>query len=255
MEARRRDVLRGAGLLAMGAGIGIVGLGEALGWANERTNQVVSAATRANGPRGVTGVGDLNAIWELATDSPRIALTFDDGPCANWTSMVLDILDTYQTPATFFMVGERLARHEDVIRGRMGRHEVGNHTWSHQDLSRLDYRRAKRQLVRAHEVITERIGVEPRVFRPPYGRVGGAALLAAAELSYQTVFWSRKMREATFDTEQQIAAVLRETVPGTILLAHDVGKKDRLVALRGLPDMIQGLRQRGFEFVTVSQAV
>lgn len=250
----RRRFLRDGAILALGVGVGVTGLGE-LQQVSARRAVVGedSAASTIDGPHGVTGQGQLAALWEVKTDHPLVALTFDDGPAPQWTTMVLDTLDRYQVPATFFMIGERLRANAGVVRGRMAQHEVGNHTWDHHDLALLDYEHARVQLERAHEQIADVISVAPRLCRPPFGHVGGAASLAAAELGYRMVFWSRKMHEAHYNTCQQVAAVLRETVPGTIMLAHDVGHTDRLVALKGLPAMIAGLRDRGFEFVTVSQ--
>src|SRR5512133_3815794 len=99
METERRDFLREVARVALGAGIGVVGLGEAMGWGRANGNRNAFAATRAHGLGGVTGKGRVNGVWEIKTDSPMIALTFDDGPCENWTTMVLDILERYDTPA------------------------------------------------------------------------------------------------------------------------------------------------------------
>jgi peptidoglycan/xylan/chitin deacetylase (PgdA/CDA1 family) len=249
----RRGLLRDAGVLALGAGIGTIGLGQLADVADVRRDaRAGSAATdvsvRISPPRG-----RLVLTWEVDTEHPLVALTFDDGPRPEWTNLVLDTLDRYKTPATFFMVGRRVRKYASVVRGRLGRHEVGNHTWDHLDLAFRDDDQARSDLVRAHHAIADVLGREPVLFRPPYGHIGGAAALAAAELGYQVVLWSQKMREAHYNTPLQVAAVLRDTIPGTILLAHDVGARDRLVSLRGLPAMIIGLRARGFEFVTVSE--
>jgi peptidoglycan/xylan/chitin deacetylase (PgdA/CDA1 family) len=79
-------------------------------------------------------------------------------------------------------------------------------------------------------------------------------VLAAAELGYRVLLWSLQMRESHFpgDPAGQARDIVEKTQPGTILLAHDVGPRDRLVGIRGLPDMIEGLRGRGYQFVTVS---
>jgi len=85
--------------------------------------------------------------------------------------------------------------------------------------------------------------------------MGGSTALAAARLGYQVVLWSLQMVESEYpnDPVGHARHIVEQTVPGSILLAHDVGAEDRLVALRGLPDMIRGLRQHGYEFVTVSE--
>jgi peptidoglycan/xylan/chitin deacetylase (PgdA/CDA1 family) len=85
--------------------------------------------------------------------------------------------------------------------------------------------------------------------------LGGSTALAANELAYRVVLWSVQMVESAFpnDPVGHARHIVGRTEPGTILLAHDVGPSNRLIALRGLPDMITQLRARGFEFVTVSE--
>jgi peptidoglycan/xylan/chitin deacetylase (PgdA/CDA1 family) len=80
-------------------------------------------------------------------------------------------------------------------------------------------------------------------------------MLAAAELGYEVVLWSLQMLESEFpgDPAGHARHIVERVAPGAILLAHDIGAGDRLVALNGLPDMITGLRRRGFDFVTVSE--
>lgn len=92
------------------------------------------------------------------------------------------------------------------------------------------------------------------MLRPPYGHLSGAALAAAARMRYDIALWSLQMREQQFrgDPAGHARHIIDRTRPGTILLAHDTGNDDRLVALKGLPQMIDGLRANGFHFVTVS---
>ena len=252
----RRRLLRDTAVLALGAGIGSVGFNEYTEVADGKVAiHAADVAATVNGLNGATGRGRIMMTWEVPTEHPLIALTFDDGPRPDWTDMVLRTLEEHKVPATFFMIGRRVRKYGHVVKGRLGRHEVGNHTWNHLDLATRDDEQARSDLLQGHQAIVETLGITPRLFRPPYGHVGGAAALAAAELGYQMILWSRKMREATYNTRQQVEVVLRETTPGTILLAHDVGAADRLVSLRGLPDMITGLRARGFEFVTVSDLI
>jgi peptidoglycan/xylan/chitin deacetylase (PgdA/CDA1 family) len=122
-------------------------------------------------------------------------------------------------------------------------------------MARMDAECAVADLRRAHTAIAEATGQEPRLLRPPWGHVGGGTVLAAAELEYELVLWSMRMREAEFpdDPAGHAKAIVAEVRPGSIVLAHDVGDSNRLVALRGLPDMITQLRARGYEFVTVSE--
>ena len=106
-------------------------------------------------------------------------------------------------------------------------------------------------------MIHEVTGRAPALMRPPYGHLGGSTLLAADSLGYDIVLWSQQMRERAFadDPDAQVRAIVDAVRPGDIVLAHDVGADRRLVALRRLGAMIDGLRERGFRFATVSQLI
>jgi peptidoglycan/xylan/chitin deacetylase (PgdA/CDA1 family) len=193
--------------------------------------------------------------YYVETTEPVVAFTFDDGPGPQWTPMVLDALDAAAVPATFFMVGRNLEEHADLVRHRMGRHEVGNHSWSHDDLATLDRIGVETELSRAHEMIKKVFGRAPTVMRPPFGHLGGSTVLAADMFDYDIVLWSHLMREKYYrnDPDGQVRDIVDNVRPGSIILAHDIGKQHRLVALRRLGDMFAGLRARGFRFATVSE--
>ncbi|KAB1940791.1 polysaccharide deacetylase family protein [Micromonospora sp. ALFpr18c] len=249
----RRDLLRGAALVATGmaAGAGATDM-----WFTHRRLPLgggPASATLGNGPQDV-GSGVLPVVWSGTTTRRLVALTFDDGPAPQWTPMVLDTLAEHRVPATFFMVGAQVRRHADVVRGRLTEHEVGNHSWQHRDLAQMDAAAAYDDLRRSHDVIAEVTGAPPRLVRPPYGHLGGAVLHAAARLDCRLVLWSLQMveREYPDDPAGHARRIVADVRPGAIVLGHDVGQPRRLVALRGLPDMINGLRARGYTFVTVS---
>jgi peptidoglycan/xylan/chitin deacetylase (PgdA/CDA1 family) len=255
MRVDRRKFLSGAALAAAGAVGGAVGVPlvrralamdrPALGGGYAPAADALTAARSPN----------TTITYFVATDEPVVAFTFDDGPAPKWTPTVLDALDEWQVPATFFMVGKNLAAHADVVRGRLDRHEVGNHTWSHADLATLDRQRVRDQITRAHDTIRRVTGRSPTLLRPPYGHLGGSTILAADSLHYDVVLWSHQMREKKFrnDPGAQARDIIDNVRPGSIVLAHDVGPARRLVALRRLGEMFAGLKARGFRFVTVSE--
>jgi peptidoglycan/xylan/chitin deacetylase (PgdA/CDA1 family) len=193
--------------------------------------------------------------YYVSCSEPVVAFTFDDGPAPNWTPMVLDALDEWNVPATFFMVGRNVERHGSLLRGRLDRHEIGNHTWSHADLARLDFDHTVADLARTHETIRRVTGRTPTLMRPPFGHLGGSTILAADSLRYSVVLWSHQMNERAYsrDPQGQVREIVEGVTPGSIVLAHDVGDQRRLVALRRLGDMFSGLRARGYRFVTVPE--
>ncbi|MFC4106005.1 polysaccharide deacetylase family protein [Micromonospora zhanjiangensis] len=253
MGVARRRLLGGALVAAGGAVVG--GAATAL-WPLLGPDRLPISGGYA--PAGVARTwsprGQVQVHWHVPTDEPLVALTFDDGP-GPWTPMVLDALDRADAPATFFMVGERLTRAPELVRGRLDRHEVGNHTWAHRDLAQLDEAGVRDQLTRTHDAIHRLLGRSPTLMRPPWGHLGGSTLTVVDELGYDVVMWSQQMRETMFqaDPPAQVRDIVDNAKPGTIVLAHDVGGPDRLVALRQIGAFIDGFRARGLKPVTVSE--
>ena len=194
--------------------------------------------------------------WAVETTKRLVALTFDDGPVPNCTPLVLDALDAVNVPATFFLVGQRLEKNARLVEGRLSRHEVGNHTWSHEDLSLLNFGAARAEIEKAHQVITRIVGREPRLFRPPYGHLGTLALRAADEFNYEIILWSQGVTESEFQNTpgSVVPFVVDNMKPGTIFLAHDaVADNVEPVFLNSISTVVAELRDDGYEFVTVSE--
>jgi len=258
VRATRRRVLRGGGLVGGGVALGIVGFGELANVSERKLPLLPGPAAATIGDRSVEpGRGQLRITWNVKTDERLVALTFDDGPRPQWTNMVLQTLERLETSATFFLVGRRVRKYPAVLRGKVDRHEVGNHTWNHLDAARRSQEEVYGDLRQAHDAIVDVTGKTPVLFRPPYGHFGGSAVLAADRLGYDLALWSLQMAEADFpgDPRGHARHIVSHVAPGTILLAHDIdaGGRDRRVALDGLPDMITALRSQGYEFVTVSE--
>ncbi|NUT32439.1 MAG: polysaccharide deacetylase family protein, partial [Hamadaea sp.] len=209
----------------------------------------------AGNPLAWSDRGGVRVVWHVPTTAPVVALTFDDGPLPEWTPRVLDTLADLGAPATFFLVGERLREHAGLVRDRYDGHEIGNHSWSHADLARLDAPAALRQIRACHDEIARRLGRTARLLRPPWGHLGGSTLVAADALGYDVVLWSQRMREQEHEARPAgiVDSVVAEARPGAILLAHDVGARRRLVTVDHLAAVVAGLRAKGLRLVTVSQ--
>jgi peptidoglycan/xylan/chitin deacetylase (PgdA/CDA1 family) len=254
MRVSRRTLLRGSLLVAGGALAGVAAV-EGQHWLGpDRLPLGGGYAPAADNLKDVRHPG-TSVTYYVQTTEPVVAFTFDDGPGPMWTKMVLDILDDHAVPATFFVVGKNLSAHRDLVRGRLDRHEVGNHSWSHPDLAELDLAGVRRQISRTHGTVHSVTGREPGLLRPPYGHLGGSTLLAADSLGYDVVLWSHQMHEAAYrsNPEGQVRDIVDNVTPGSIVLAHDVGNRDRLIAIRHLGEMFTGLKARGFRFVHVSE--
>jgi peptidoglycan/xylan/chitin deacetylase (PgdA/CDA1 family) len=179
---------------------------------------------------------------------PCIALSFDDGPMPPTTDAVLDILEQEQVRATFFLIGKNIPGHEAEVQ-RMARDgfEIGNHTWSHMDMTTLTPQQIKDELVTTQLAIVNAGAPAPTLFRPPYGAVNPGVV---ADAGLQTALWNEDPR----DWEATDPAVVAQTIvsqaqPGGIVDLHDTHQ----VTVDALRSAIQQLKARGFQFVTVTQ--
>jgi peptidoglycan/xylan/chitin deacetylase (PgdA/CDA1 family) len=187
----------------------------------------------------------------------RIALTFDDGPDAEWTPRVLEILARHGARATFFLVGSRAARAPEVVRAIAGAgHEVANHSWSHRSLWLCGPRRTADEVRRCHDLLADLAGRPPRHFRPPWGMVNAALWSVLRSVGERCVLWSvqpegRRPRPPA----EQSAWVLRRARPGAIVDLHDAegltGAPARLV--QALPAVLDGLHEAGYRTATVAE--
>jgi peptidoglycan/xylan/chitin deacetylase (PgdA/CDA1 family) len=179
---------------------------------------------------------------------PCIALSFDDGPNRPTTSGILDILEQYQVHATFFVVGTRIATNEDLLQ-RMFHDgdEVGNHSWSHPDLTKLTPTEIVQQVAWTQAAV-ELAGVPaPALFRPPYGSLDPSL---AEKLGVQIAFWNEDPRDwQTQDAAAITQAVLASAKPGGVVDMHDIYAATQ----QALPGILQALQQQNYQFVTVSQ--
>ena len=157
-------------------------------------------------------------------DVPRVALTFDDGPHAEGTVLVLEALARAGVVATFFLVGEQVRKNPGLARELVAQgHGVAVHGDRHRNLLRLTPRQIAEDLSRAHETIGEHTGVDARLHRAPFGIYSWPALREVSRRGWEPVLWSRWGRDWTRRaTPEGIAATVSDGVrPRDILLLHD----------------------------------
>ena len=185
-------------------------------------------------------------------EGPYVAITFDDGPHGQNTPRLLDMLKQRNIKATFFVVGECVREYPAIMKRIAAEgHEVANHSWSHPQLTKMAEGSVTEQLQKTHDAIIDTTGVAPRLMRPPYGAfTANQRGWANAKWGYKTILWDVdpldwKVRNA----ERVKTEILRHTVAGSIILAHDIHKS----TIDAMPDTLDGLTGRGFKFVTVSE--
>ncbi len=188
------------------------------------------------------------------SDGKRIALTFDDGPSDRYTAQILDILQEHGVKATFFVVGVNVEKQPDLLRRIIAEgHEVGNHTYSHPHLQKMNETTLADELARTDALIRSVAGYEATLFRPPEGVVNTSVKAAAGSGGYDLVLWSVDTRDWALNPASNILRIVqREASDGDIILFHDwvAGKSPTPEALR---QVIPWLKAQGFRFVTVSQ--
>ncbi|MEU9551398.1 polysaccharide deacetylase family protein [Streptomyces werraensis] len=192
---------------------------------------------------------------------PRhVALTFDDGPDPLSTTRFLDVLDGLGARATFFVLGDAVVRHPDVVRETARRgHEVAVHGWSHDRPWLPAPARDVRSLRRAVEAVRDVTGVAPRWYRPPYGILTSGRWAAARAAGLRPVLWTAWGRDwtATATPESVRATVEADLRGGGTVLLHDT---DRTAApgcwratLGALPDLVAAWRTAGLTVGPLSE--
>lgn len=201
--------------------------------------------------RAPLGVEDHTASGE------GYALTFDDGPHAEGTPAVLEILARAHVHATFFLVGEQVRRDPGLAREIVAAgHGTALHCDRHRNLLRLTPWQTREDILRAEDTITTATGVAMRLYRPPYGVLNAAALQLARGHGWRTLLWSHWGRDwEARATAQSIAARVSDGAEaGAVLLLHDAddysapGSWRRTVA--ALPQVLETLATRGLKDVS-----
>ena len=198
--------------------------------------------------------------WRAAGPSRAVALTFDDGPDPQFTPRVLDILADKQVPAAFFVVGEHVRAHPEVLaRIVSAGHVVGNHTDRHRSWFHfLLWRGARREVAACDAAIHAAIGRVPRLFRSPQGFKNPALGDVLRAMEYVTVGWSVRGFDAIErDTDKIVRRIVSAAGPGGIVQMHDgstsFGLRDRQAMLAALPRIIDRLRGAGLDFVRLDR--
>ncbi|MDR1777031.1 MAG: polysaccharide deacetylase family protein [Desulfovibrio sp.] len=202
-----------------------------------------------------SGVVDGGVIMDKRMNENLCALTFDDGP-SSFTPRLLDMLDEYGIPATFFLVGQMAEKYPDTVRRIVAEgHEVGNHSWAHPNLRRISRERKLEEIVRTNEILTG-LGARPRYLRPPYGAFDDYVVEVAGGLGLDVILWStdskdwRRLPASYAELRNGRGTVYPQGTMRGIFLFHDTHKR----TVDDLPRIVKELREAGCEqFVTVGE--
>jgi peptidoglycan/xylan/chitin deacetylase (PgdA/CDA1 family) len=183
--------------------------------------------------------------------SRQISITFDDGPHTDYTPKLLKILDRYHAGATFFVVGEKAEQEPELVKAEVAAgHSVGNHTYHHVNLTKIPERLVATEILACGNVIEGITGTRPHLFRPPGGDYNSLVAETANGLDYTIVLWTDDPADYARPGETVIEQRTLDTIrAGGIILIHDGVQQTVDI----LPQLLQSLKDRGFECVTVDE--
>ncbi|MGH3491018.1 MAG: bifunctional polysaccharide deacetylase/glycosyltransferase family 2 protein [Actinopolymorphaceae bacterium] len=213
-------------------------------------------------------LADSEPVLDLGGSRPRaaamapgtFALTFDDGPDPRWTPQILEVLRRHHAHATFFVLGSKVAAHPRLTRQIVAEgHELGSHTYTHPDLSRVPTWQRRLELSLTQKSIAGVTGRRTRLLRPPYASVPSAMTTSEYETAralsrdgYLIVMADRDTKDWSGRTPEQIVAAATPTGSrGAVVLVHDSGG-DRSATVTAVDRLLTRLDAAGYQFTTVS---
>lgn len=178
----------------------------------------------------------------------KVALTFDDGPDPKVTRQILETLQKHDAKATFFMLGSRVEYYPDIVTEmKDAGHELGNHTWTHADLTKLGPERIAKEIEKTSAIIEEVTGQKVEAFRPPYGAINNSV---NEMTGLPIVLWDVDTLDWKYRDPARILKVVKEHVKdGSIILMHDIHQS----TADGLDAVLTYLKNEGYDFVTVNE--
>ncbi len=196
---------------------------------------------------------------EAATQEKIVALTFDDGPYPPYTQQVLNVLKENGVPATFFVVGKNVERYPELVKRIVEEgHQLGNHTYSHPDLLKLDRGQIAAEVDKTQRLLFEITGRVPDIMRPPHGFRDAVVMEVMAERNLKVVEWSVMCRDWVNPGVETITRrVVSKVKSGSIILLHDGDGVDstasRAQTVEATRRIIHELKSQDYRFVTVDE--
>ncbi len=200
----------------------------------------------------------FGTITHVATSEPVVSLTFDDGPHPEYTRRLLEILAGYNAKATFFVIGESVFRHPELVHKiAAAGHAIGNHSWGHRSLPLIGSRERRQQMQACEELIAP---YSQKLFRPPYGNQILVSRIDAWRLGFQVIAWNLTGMDWRNDGAQTLfARISARLKPGSIILLHDAlfdAEEEKFTArdeTLGAVELLLERYRKIYQFVTVPE--
>jgi peptidoglycan/xylan/chitin deacetylase (PgdA/CDA1 family) len=200
-------------------------------------------------------------IYRVNESAKVVALTFDDGPSAEWTPKILNELKRAHVKATFFMLGEHVEKYPEIARRVVAEgHEIGNHSYDHHVLLFYTSAQLRNEIRRGEAAIRDVTGKTTTYFRPPKSWITDREKDIIKAMGYQVVLWSLNSKDwVTYDDRYIVPYLVNNVRPGDIILFHDSGGVfkpeggDRHETVQAIPTLIEKLQKKGYRFVTITE--
>ncbi|MBL4608449.1 MAG: polysaccharide deacetylase family protein [Pseudomonadales bacterium] len=193
-----------------------------------------------------------------------IALTFDDGPSANYPQ-IIDTFEYHNAKATFFMVGSKLEKQHHIDEAMLAvnaGHQIENHSWDHPDFTTISNAQITSQVDKTNEILWTTLGVVPRFVRPPYGRIDVPKAMPIWDMDYGIALWnidSEDYRKTSLlwgpgKVLDKINGILNTSSPSEdsfIILLHDASD----TSIEKLGDILTTIKEHGYSIVTLDECV
>lgn len=187
----------------------------------------------------------------------EVALTFDDAPDDRFTPQILDVLKKEGVKATFFVIGNRVEAHPEIIKRMADEgHVVGNHSYNHANLPKLSDADFRNQVTKTDDLVRSITGYKPMLIRPPYGNISEMQIQWLASQHKKIIFWNVDSLDwKGLNAEQVKTNILAHIHQGSIVLQHAAGGtgEDLSGTVHALPDIIKKLRSDGVKLVTIPE--
>lgn len=193
-------------------------------------------------------------IYCVETEKKQIAISFDAAWGNDDTGTLIDILKEYEVPATFFVVGAWVDKYPESVKQLADAgHQVQNHSNTHPHMPQLSKTQMKDELETCNQKIQAVTGVEPTLFRPPYGDYDNAVIDVTKSAKMQAIQWSVDSLDwkENATPESIYKRVTSKVKPGSIVLFHN----DAEHTPEALPDILKTLKDEGYEFVFISDLI
>lgn len=196
---------------------------------------------------------DLSKVHEIrfgGAEYALIALTFDDGLDPEVSREMLDVLRDKHVPATFFLHGRFISEEPEIVKTIIADgHELGNHSYNHPNFTKIGTKKMKQEVQSQEDLLINEFHYSPKpYFRFPYGARTQGVLKLINQLGYTAISWNVDTLDWKSSKEHIVNEALTKAQNGAIIIMH-LGKKE---TGKALPEIIDGLRAKGFALVTIS---